>query len=49
MIKEKEKTTKSYRLLFVDKIKASKKEIEEGNFIRVKKENLPQFLGLNLK
>jgi hypothetical protein len=30
----------------VAKIQKSKKEIEEGNFTRVEKEDLQQFLGL---
>jgi hypothetical protein len=35
-----------YNPAFITKIKASKKEIENGNSIRVKKEDLKQFLGL---
>ncbi len=31
---------------FVAKIQSSQQEIEDGNFIRVKKEDLQQFLGL---
>lgn len=31
---------------FVAKIKKSKEEIEEGNFIRVEKKDLSKFLGL---
>jgi hypothetical protein len=37
---------KGYNPEFVAKIKQSKKEIENGNSIRVKKEDLKQFLGL---
>jgi hypothetical protein len=37
---------KTYNPEFVAKIKESKKEIENGNSIRVKKEDLKQFLGL---
>jgi len=37
---------KSYNPDFVAKIQKSKKEIEEGNFTRVEKEDLQQFLGL---
>ena len=37
---------KTYNPHFVAKIQQSKKEIEEGQFTRVEKENLQQFLGL---
>jgi hypothetical protein len=46
MIKVKGKITKNYSLLFVNKIKASKKETENGNSIRVKKEELKHYLGV---
>ena len=46
MIEEKGKITRSCSSFFVNKIKASKKEIEYGNSIRVNKEDLKQFLGL---
>jgi len=35
-----------YNPEFVTKIENSRKEIEEGNFTRVKKEDLKQFLGI---
>lgn len=37
---------KAYNADFVTKIQKSKKEIEEGKFTRIEKENLQQFLGL---
>lgn len=37
---------KSYNPEFIAKIKQSKKEIENGNSIRIKKEDLKQFLSL---
>lgn len=37
---------KSYNPEFVAKIKQSKKEIENGSSIRIKKEDLKQFLNL---
>jgi hypothetical protein len=37
---------KAYHPDFVAKIQKSKKEIEEGKFTRVEKEDLQQFLGL---
>jgi hypothetical protein len=39
-------TESPYKPEFVEKIKESRKELEEGNFKRVKKEDLKQFLGL---
>jgi hypothetical protein len=40
------KKEKPYKPEFVAKIEQSKKEFEEGNSIRVKKEDLQNFLGL---
>ena len=37
---------KAYNPDFVAKIQQSKKKIEEGNFTRVEKEDLQQFLGI---
>jgi len=37
---------KAYNLDFVAKIQKSKKEFEAGEFTRVEKDNLQQFLGL---
>jgi len=39
-------TEKAYNAEFVDKIQKSKKEIEEGKFTRVEKDDLQHFLGL---
>jgi hypothetical protein len=39
-------TEKAYLPDFVAKIQKSKKEIEEGKFTRVEKDDLKQFLGL---
>jgi len=39
-------SVKDYNPDFVAKIQKSKKEIEEGKFARVEKEDLQQFLGL---
>jgi hypothetical protein len=41
-----EVTESPYNPEFVEKIKKSQQEFEEGNFTRVKKEDLKQFLGL---
>jgi len=39
-------TEKAYNADFVEKIQKCKKEIEEGKFKRVEKDDLQQFLGL---
>lgn len=39
-------TEKAYNADFVEKIKNSKKEFEEGKFTRLEKDDLQQFLGL---
>lgn len=39
-------TDKSYNSDFVSKIQQSQQEFEDGDFIRVEKENLKEFLGL---
>ena len=45
-IKFEETSPKTYKPEFVDKIQRSKKEFEEGKFIRVEKDGLQQFVGL---
>lgn len=45
-IKFEETSAKTYNPEFVAKIQRSRKEFEEGKFIRVEKDNLQQFLGL---
>jgi hypothetical protein len=45
-IKFEETSPKTYNPEFVDKIQKSKKEFEEGKFIRIEKNDLQQFLGL---
>jgi len=45
-IKFEETSPMTYDPEFVAKIQRSRKEFEEGKFIRVEKDNLQQFLGL---
>jgi len=42
-------TEKAYNPELVEKIQKSKKEFEEGKFTRVEKDNLQQFLGLQIQ
>ena len=45
-IKYEETSPKAYNPEFVAKIRKSKDEFEKGKFIRIEKENLQQFLGM---